>query len=114
MITKTDLAHFTGTENHYQHRLMRSVRYTDGVQFLAKNAQAYWLIDKIATLQLEKKIRAADFQAWQLVVTNNTATLTCKDDDVILHSEHITFTDFPLDEITLWVEGGVILLPSEH
>lgn len=114
MITKADLAHFTGSEQWYRHALMRNIMYTEGVQYLAEKAQAYWLIDKVATLQHVPKIRAHEFQSWKLVVTNNTATLTCSVDDVVLHSEHITFTDFPLDEIELWVEGNVILLPSEH
>lgn len=117
MITKADLAHFTGTDNWYRHALVRDVMYTDGVQFLAEKAKAYWLIDKIATLQLDRNIRFGSdgFQSWKLVVTNNTATLTCDDGNgVLLHSEHITFTDFPLDEIELWVEENVILLPSEH
>ena len=28
--------------------------------------------------------------------------------------QRVPFTDFPLDEITLYVVGGVILLPSEY
>ena len=32
----------------------------------------------------------------------------------VVFSKHIEFTDFPLPEIELWVEGNVILLPSEH
>ena len=29
-------------------------------------------------------------------------------------SKELTFTDFPLDEITLWFANNVIYLPSEH
>lgn len=117
---KDDLAQFTGTENWYRHGLMRNVLYTDGVQYLAEKAGAYWLLDKVATLQLEARIRAEEFQSWKLTkLPGDRATLVCTDGgnggpDATLHSEEIEFTDFPLDEITLWVEGNVILLPSEH
>lgn len=114
MLTKEDLARFTSTEQWYRHAVMRNVLYTDGVQYLAQQAHAYWLVDKIATLQLKPHISQEEFQVWRLVVSNYTAVLTCDGDRVTLHSEHITFTDFPLNEIELWVEGGVILLPSEH
>ena len=49
------------------------------------------------------------------MVTNSTATLSCDDGNGnVVFSKHIEFTDFPLPEIELWVEGNVILLPSEH
>lgn len=94
---------------------MRSMTYTEGVQYLAETDGAYWLVDKVATLQLEPKVRAEEFQSWKLKVKDRTAVLTCDDGNHnIVYSEVIDFTDFPLDEIELWVEGNVILLPSEH
>lgn len=133
MITHADLRQFTGTEQWFRHVMIRNVLYTEGVQYLAEHAQAYWLLDKIAIMQMEPHIRAEEFQVWKLSLgiivrpdalmdTDNTATLTCTDGGKsenggvsrLLHSEHISFTDFPLDEIELWVEGNVILLPSEH
>jgi hypothetical protein len=121
---RNSLAHFNGTEQWFRHSLMRNVLYTEGVQYLAEQAEAYWLIDKIASMQLEPMIAAEPFQAWKLALTSdNKAVLTCTDggklgdEPELLHKEHITFTDFPLDEIELWVEKGehiVILLPGEH
>jgi hypothetical protein len=111
------------TEQWHHHGLCRNVLYTDGVKYLGDKAGAYWLIDKIATMQIDRKIGEEQFQVWRLVVKDGRATLTCDDGDrigigdskpVVLHSEEISFTDFPLDKIELWVEGGVILLPSEH
>lgn len=122
-LTSSDLQQFTGSTQWFRHGLVRNVTYTEGVQYMAEHANAYWLIDKIATLQFEPKIRTEDFQVWRLIVENSRASLTCDDGDklgvgdskaVLLHSEEISFTDFPLEEIELWVEGGVILLPSEH
>jgi hypothetical protein len=33
---------------------------------------------------------------------------------VILYSQEIGFTDFPLDTMVLWCCDGTILLPSEY
>ena len=46
----------------------------------------------------------------------NGAKVICTDgNDNKLVSQKIYYTDFPLEEgITLWVENGIILLPSEH
>ncbi|XIA64510.1 DUF6876 family protein [Bradyrhizobium sp. TZ2] len=113
-----DLAHFTGTAEWYRHGLNRRMLYTDGVQYLAEKGGAYWLLDKIACLQLEPKIGAEEFQVWRLhVMDDRTARLVCDDGNdsgTVIYSEEIDFTDFPLDQITIWVEGNVILLPSEH
>ncbi|MCK1641665.1 hypothetical protein IVA95_30010 [Bradyrhizobium sp. 157] len=48
---------------------------------------------------------------------DGSARLVCDDGNdkgAVIYSEDIDFTDFPLDQITIWVEGNVILLPSEH
>lgn len=114
-LTKDDLAGFIGTEHYYPHSLLRHILYTDGVQFLAEKAGAYWLIDKIATLQLEPKIKAEEFQLWKLVVKDDAGILTCDDGDGrIVHKEEIGFTDFPLDEISIFFADNVIHLPSEY
>ena len=94
---------------------MRKVLYTEGVQYLAEQAGAYWLIDKVATLQLEQKIKAEEFQVWKLRVADERATLACEDGNGNeVYREAIDFTDFPLAEIDLWFENNVIMLPSER
>ena len=124
MISKSDLEsgldNFTGSETWYQHGLVRHITYTDGIKYLADKAAAHWLLDKIATLQLIPKIKREEFQVWRLKVGDKkTATLTCTDGgnggpEIELHSEKLEFTDFPLDEITIWFTGNTILLPSEY
>lgn len=111
-----DLRQFTSTDHYYRHTLSgRSFIYTDGVKYLAETAGAYWLIDKIVFGQPETELECDGFQSWKLKVTGSTAVLTCDDgNENIVHTEEITFTDFPLPEIELWVEGSTILLPSEH
>lgn len=111
----SDLAEFTGAQHYYRHGLMRDIKFTDGVAYLAENAGAHWLVDKVATLQLEAVVRAEEFQVWNLAVTGSKAELTCDDGDGnIVHREEITFTDFPEPGVKLYFGNGVILLPSEY
>ncbi|MEM7591373.1 MAG: DUF6876 family protein [Cyanobacteria bacterium P01_A01_bin.83] len=119
-ITHYDLRQFTGTENYYRHSLARNYLYTDGEQYLAEKAGAYWLIDAIVFNQMEQQFSSnpelASFQCWTLkVAEDNSATLTCDDGNKnIVFTQEIAFTDFPLKEISLWLENKVLLLPSEH
>ena len=111
------LAGFTGSEEWYRHGLCRSVLYTQGVQYVAETAGAYWLLDEIALAQrLGPRLGKHSFQVWRLKLnkTGHGAELRCEDGNYNkLFSKRITFTDFPQD-IELWVEENVILLPSEH
>lgn len=117
-LTSADLCQFTGTENYFRH--FTGLRYTDGVRFLAERGGAFWLIDAIASYQGERAIRGnarlQDFQLWKLVVTDNTAVLTLREDSDCpnIIEQHIEFTDFPLSEVALYVCNGVLLLPSEY
>jgi hypothetical protein len=116
----TELAYFTGTESYYKHWL--GILYTDGVKYLAENAGngAYWLLDLIASHQttpaVKKYLKTDTFQAWKLKKNDKGGCrITCEDgnDHVITHQD-VEYTDFPLDEITLYLIDGVLLLPSEY
>jgi hypothetical protein len=112
-----DLNQFTGTENWYRHALNRKVLFTDGVKYVADEAGAYWLIDEIALAQrFDAKVKAEEFQAWKLTVrADKTATLTCEDgNDNVVFTKELTFTDFPLQGITIWFENDTLYLPSER
>lgn len=114
---KAELKQFTGTENWYQHALFRAFTYTDGVRFVAREAGAYWLLDRIFGLQYEsEKIQGEPFQVWDLKVHDDkTATLTCTDgNDGPVHQETISFTDFPISTIRFYLINQVLLLPSEY
>ena len=115
--TKADLAQFTGTENWYRHSIRRNILYTDGIQYLAEKAGAYWLIDEIAFNQMQPRIGSEEFQVWTLSVNleESNAVLTCDNGNgKILFSKKIVFTDFPLENIRLYFSNNVILLPSEY
>jgi hypothetical protein len=121
---QSDLAQFTGSEHYYRHGLNRNFMHTDGVNYLAEKAGAYWLIDLIASHQLSRKVRAEPFQLWTLTLTgkkNPMAVAECRADTdaPVLARQEIEFTDFPLKSIKLYcVDGGggrkILMLPSEY
>ena len=104
-----NLANFTGTEHYYQH--FPGCKYTDGVKYLAETAGCYWLLDVIFSYR-----RKDPFQIWTLVVKDKKAVVTMKEDSdtPVLIKQEIEYTDFPLDEISLWLIDGVLILPSEY
>jgi hypothetical protein len=111
---KEGLYRFTGTDrfhNHWTHKLV----YTDGVQWIADRAQAHWLTDAIASWQLHPEVKGEEFQSWTLRRLPEGAVLTCDDGNGrIVARQDIEYTDFPLPEITLWLEYGTLMLPSER
>ena len=111
---KEELEQFTGTINYYRHPL--GIYYTDGVKYLADRAGAYWLIDTIASWQVEEKVRRAPFQIWELrIIEDNRAVLTMREDlgKPELARQKIPFTDFPFNQ-KLYLVDGVLMLPSEY
>lgn len=125
MITAEDLqielAHCHCSESHYQHWL--GIRYTEGVKTLAEKGECFWLLDAIASYQRVRLIKCnpnlQEFQLWLLTVNDDhSGVLACYEDSPSTCSPVITqdipFTDFVLPEIKLYVEYGVVLLPSEH
>ena len=111
-----DLAQFIGSENWYQHGLVRSITYTDGAKYVADHGGAYWLLDEIALpQQFNAAVKAQPFQVWKLTVAESKGTLTCDDGDgKIVYQKLIPFTDFPLPEIKFYFTDNVILLTSEY
>ena len=110
------LSQFTGTTQWYYHPMFENFRYTDGVRFVAQEMGAYWLLQHIFLHQTLPELTSMDFQVWKLQVQeDNSATIRVEDgNDHLVKAFPIPFTDFPLDEITFWMEGIVLLLPSEH
>lgn len=123
---ESQLGGFTGTErwHHYSPQLFPNILLTDGVLFLANVGECFWLIDTIASLQRCDRIGTHEqlqhIQFWTLTVfEDNTAELICEwDRDQVVLTQAIDYTDFPLEQIQLYVardEGYfIILLPSEY
>jgi len=90
---------------------------TEGAQYLAEHAGAYWLLDEIAFAQPHHQAVANEaFQVWTLAVqSNRSATLTCDDGNGnVVFTKQIPYTDFMLDSIKLYFANDVIHLPSEY
>ena len=113
MLTEDGLRQFTGTEHWYKH--LSGYLYTDGVQYVAKEGSAYWLVNKILFTTRAKPI-LQEFGVWKLKVNEDeSAVLACEDGNHHeLYREKIEWTDFPLKKIDLWFEEGVLILPGEH
>ena len=115
-----ELRQFTGTENYYAlSPLFRSFVLTDGARYLADAAGAWWLMDAVAShlgsyknegFVVAKLLRAKASNAWILRLEDGN--------DEVLADQIIEYSDFPLDEITLYViqqdDLWVILLTSEY
>lgn len=113
MLTINELRQFSGTEHWYRH--LSGYLYTDGVQYVAQEGGAYWLVDKIL-FTTRAKNNLQEFGAWKLMVNEDkSAILVCEDGNYHeLYREKIEWTDFPLNKIEAWFENGVLILPSEH
>lgn len=113
-VLRRQLARFRRSEQFYPHPLQTLV-YTPGVKFLAEECRLSWLIDLIAAWQW-RTLRDSDlaiFQLWELRSDEGRPVLICKKD-----SENVVFClpvpkhDSGLD-VSLYVEFGVLMLPSE-
>jgi len=121
-----NMAQAIGTERYIKHFTGLLV-FTDGVDHLRQDADAFWLVDIIASYQTKHKNKP--FQLWELKVnTDKSAVITMKEDSnsPILVQQEVPYTDFPLDNIKFYVEEGgygtednwtqclVLMLPSER
>lgn len=119
------LRQFTGTAAYTRWSILfRNFVLTDGAKYLAENAGAYWLMDTIAShvgRYKDEGFVVAKLKRGFIGDTYFDLTLEDGNDNVLAH-QAIEYSDFPLDEITLYVipqemESGnawVILLPSEY
>lgn len=115
---KNELGYYTGCEQPYKHPLFKNLIYTDGVKYLATEAQAYWLLDIIGSIL--NKIKKHSFVTLKLSVyrlANGTTKAIFTADDgngEIFYHQFIEYTDFPLDDIKLFYTNDILLLPSEY
>lgn len=111
-----NLKHFTGTERY--HRFHSRTVLTDGALYLAEQARCFWLMDVFASHLTEI---ATDHGAacLKLKRKGDGAQVVIDDgDENVLAKQKIEYTDFPLEEMTLFAcwSGGycVIMLTSEY
>lgn len=111
------LACFVGTFAYHIHQTGDlKLLLTDGCDFIKREAEAFWLFDSILAHQIDNTVRGLYHQVWRLKKQPEDGwQLTCEDGNGNLFVEQkIQFSDFPLQEITIWVIDGIALLPSEY
>ncbi len=127
-IEQSDLDQFIGTENYYKNGLFRGFVHTDGIQFLADSAGAYWFIDLVASHQMNPKVRREPFQLWTVKLNGKggaTVFAQSDTDSPRLCQQYIEYTDWPesLQGFQCYVERGsldgttaclIMMLKTEH
>lgn len=110
---ESNLPNFIGTTQYYRH--YTGIKYTDGINYLVESADCYWFIDIVASYQ--RKLNGINFQVWELKVNEDkSAVVTMKEDSdkPNMVTQKVRSTDFPLNKVKVYVQNGVILLPSEY
>jgi len=112
---KTEMAQCTGSMQYHKLTLL-PLKATDGMATVAQKANAFWLVDAIASYQKEPKIKELEIQFWTLEVKDNEAVLYCQEDSGMprLIEQEIEYTDFPEGAWKFYVTNGIILLPQEY
>ena len=112
------LNQFTGSQTFTRWTPVSNSVLTEGALYVADQAGAYWLFDAIQSHLDENK---ADFAESTLEVNaDDSAVLTITDgDDGKIAIQHISFTDFPQQEIKIWsarneLNAHTHMLPSEY
>lgn len=118
-LTPADLRQFTGTEQWHRHQLNRKFLHTDGVDYFAKKAGAFWFVD-IAALEIYKlhAKKKEGFLSVTMTVIDDSAVIKVTDGDDNSLLTKINYTDCPEGEwkfFQIWDgENSVMLLLSEY
>jgi hypothetical protein len=116
-ITHGNLAHFTGSQQLFFSPLFRAIKYTEGVQFISANG-AGWLVDAILSHGIfTPKVTCEPFILATLKVNVKTkaAVLTFENGNgKKVAQQKFDWTDFPLEEISFYLEDRVLMLPMER
>ena len=117
------LVGFTGSETFLRYSpLFPNVVITEGVIWLAENAQCYWLLDVIAS-HLPAVQRAGETFAVVMIerTSGSGATVAIVDDipaNTIYADQLIEYTDFPLAVLKMYVgydsENWTVMLIDEY
>ena len=132
-LTLADLNGFTGSLDwtRFNPLLFRNVIASEGMVYVAEQAEAYWLLDAIASHEVANPELVALKQAdpdfdflhfWKLTVTNGSAVLECRgdSDQPAVVTQGIEYTDFPLSDLTIYAGNDgpgtptKLFLPSEY
>ena len=109
-----ELDNFTGTESYFRHGLNRDFLYTEGAQYFAEQAGAYWFLDIMATEVAELQ-EDNPFIAVEMTVKDGKALITATDgNESHIWDRVISFTDCPEGMYKFFLIDNVFLLRSEY
>ena len=114
--TKLDLSQFTGTENYYMTNRMFApdMVHTDGVQYFAETANAYWFLDIVAT-EYFPMLKKEPFLAINMQVVDGKAFIAVEDGGLkTLKTKKIEHTDCPSGFYCFYLTDNVFMLTSEY
>ncbi len=115
---ESELQNFTGTEQwHRWSTLFRNCLLTDGANYLAKKAGAFWFMDIIGSIL--SKIKPHGFAVCEITKTETGNALFTADDGNgnVFYRQWIKGTDAPFNFRVFAVWDGarlVIMVPSEY
>ncbi|WP_335965455.1 DUF6876 family protein [Galbibacter sp. PAP.153] len=118
---KEQLEQFHGSAQLYQLPLCRT-RYTEGVQFLATSANAFWLLTDASvmgkSLMYKSRFITVDFKRYTQAEAERhgyDAVISYSDGNgTVFTEQRYHITDFPLEQIRLFFVDNTLLLPSEY
>ena len=119
MKTSLDLSQFYGTENYYKTFLFNPhLKHTDGVQYFAEQAGAFWFLDIIAT-EVFPMLKKEPFISIKLIVGSNQsdtdAVIVATDgDENVIFRKLIPHTDCPVGVYEFFLTDNVLMLTSEY
>ena len=116
VLTPGDLVGFGGSDGYHYLPLFPDLKYTDGVQYFARKAGAYWFLEVVASELLPFQVeRGESFLNIMLAVKDSSAQWVVDDGNGNLQeSGSVAFTDCPVGEWQFFLIAGVLLLPSEY
>lgn len=116
---QTGLSQFTQVDGWYQHWLNKFV-FTDGVKWLCDQTRSRWLLNEIALYQAKIKADYGNlepFQIWQIHRLSASAVLLSwgqQPTQPPLFQKQFKTSDFALEQVSLWLVSGILMLPSEY
>lgn len=112
---------FCGSTTCYQIPMLRT-KYTEGIKYLADQAQCHWLITDTAVVCKSLKHKSSFilvlFKRYSNTVqkrTHKEAKITyANGNGVILFEQEYEYTDLPLNELRLFYTNDMLMLPNEY
>jgi hypothetical protein len=91
-----------------------NLKHTDGVQYFAEQAGAFWFLDIVAT-EIYPFSDKYPFMTIYLTVKDGEAEIIVQDGDISrVFQRHINFTDCPEGTYEFFLTDDVLMLCSEY